>query len=32
MSVQYHPEAHPGPLDTEKIYFDRVVEKACMKM
>lgn len=26
MSVQYHPEAHPGPLDTEKIYFDRVVE------
>lgn len=27
MSVQYHPEAHPGPLDTEKIFFDRVVEK-----
>ncbi len=26
MSVQYHPEAHPGPLDTEKIYFDRVAE------
>jgi len=26
MSVQYHPEAHPGPLDTEKIFFDRVVE------
>ena len=27
MSVQYHPEAHPGPLDTEKIFFDRVAEK-----
>jgi carbamoyl-phosphate synthase small subunit len=26
MSVQYHPEAHPGPLDTEKIFFDRVIE------
>ncbi len=26
MSVQYHPEAHPGPLDTEKIFFDRVTE------
>ncbi len=26
MSVQYHPEAHPGPFDTEKIFFDRVVE------
>lgn len=26
MSVQYHPEAHPGPLDTEKIFFDRVAE------
>jgi carbamoyl-phosphate synthase small subunit len=26
ISVQYHPEAHPGPLDTEKIFFDRVVE------
>jgi carbamoyl-phosphate synthase small subunit len=26
MSVQYHPEAHPGPFDTEKIYFDRVVK------
>jgi carbamoyl-phosphate synthase small subunit len=26
ISVQYHPEAHPGPLDTEKIYFDNVVE------
>ena len=26
MSVQYHPEANPGPLDTEKIFFDRVVE------
>lgn len=24
MSVQYHPEAHPGPLDTEKLFFDRV--------
>ncbi len=28
MSVQYHPEAHPGPLDTEKIFFDRVAETA----
>jgi carbamoyl-phosphate synthase small subunit len=27
MSVQYHPEAHPGPLDTEKIFFDQVAEK-----
>jgi len=26
MSVQYHPEAHPGPLDTEKIFFDRVID------
>jgi carbamoyl-phosphate synthase small subunit len=26
MTVQYHPEAHPGPLDTEKIFFDRVLE------
>ncbi len=26
ISVQYHPEAHPGPLDTEKIFFDRVAE------
>lgn len=26
MSVQYHPEAHPGPLDTEKFFFDRVAE------
>jgi carbamoyl-phosphate synthase small subunit len=26
MSVQYHPEAHPGPLDTEKLYFDKVAE------
>ncbi|MCZ7357913.1 MAG: glutamine-hydrolyzing carbamoyl-phosphate synthase small subunit [Candidatus Methanoperedens sp.] len=30
MSVQYHPEAHPGPLDTEKIFFDRVAEKTRM--
>jgi len=27
VSVQYHPEAHPGPLDTEKLFFDRVAEK-----
>lgn len=27
MCVQYHPEAHPGPLDTEKLYFDRIAEK-----
>ena len=26
LSVQYHPEANPGPLDTEKIFFDRVIE------
>jgi carbamoyl-phosphate synthase small subunit len=26
VSVQYHPEAHPGPLDTEKMFFDRVAE------
>ncbi len=25
--VQYHPEAHPGPLDTEKIFFDRIAER-----
>lgn len=24
LSVQYHPDAHPGPLDTEKLFFDRV--------
>jgi carbamoyl-phosphate synthase small subunit len=23
-SVQYHPDAHPGPLDTEKLFFDKV--------
>lgn len=27
ISVQYHPEAHPGPLDTEKLFFDMVAEK-----
>ncbi|MBU4075295.1 MAG: glutamine-hydrolyzing carbamoyl-phosphate synthase small subunit [Euryarchaeota archaeon] len=27
MCVQYHPEAHPGPLDTEKLFFDRVAER-----
>jgi carbamoyl-phosphate synthase small subunit len=26
MSVQYHPEAHPGPLDTENIFFDGVID------
>ncbi|HEY9245360.1 MAG TPA: glutamine-hydrolyzing carbamoyl-phosphate synthase small subunit [Candidatus Methanoperedens sp.] len=26
MSVQFHPEAHPGPLDTEKLFFDRIAE------
>lgn len=26
--VQYHPEAHPGPWDTEKKFFDRVLEIA----
>ena len=23
--VQYHPEAHPGPMDTEKAFFDKVL-------
>ena len=27
ISVQYHPEAHPGPLDTEKMFFDMIAEK-----
>ncbi|MCX9013579.1 MAG: glutamine-hydrolyzing carbamoyl-phosphate synthase small subunit [Candidatus Methanoperedens sp.] len=27
MSVQYHPEANPGPLDTEKMFFDMVAGK-----
>jgi carbamoyl-phosphate synthase small subunit len=26
--VQYHPEAHPGPWDTEKIFFKKVLEIA----
>ena len=26
-SVQFHPEANPGPLDTEKIFFDMVAGK-----
>jgi len=26
--VQYHPEAHPGPWDTEKRFFDKVLEIA----
>lgn len=25
-SVQYHPEANPGPMDTEKVFFDRVLK------
>ncbi|CAD7770498.1 Carbamoyl-phosphate synthase small chain [Candidatus Methanoperedenaceae archaeon GB50] len=25
LSVQYHPEAHPGPWDTEAFFFDRIV-------
>lgn len=25
MSVQYHPEANPGPLDTENIFFDTLL-------
>ena len=25
VSVQYHPEAHPGPLDTEALFFDRAL-------
>jgi len=27
LSVQYHPEAHPGPRDTEMLFFDRVARK-----
>jgi carbamoyl-phosphate synthase small subunit len=27
LSVQYHPEAHPGPRDTEMWFFDRVARK-----
>ncbi len=27
-SVQYHPEAHPGPRDSEKWFFDRVLKMA----
>lgn len=26
--VQYHPDAHPGPWDTEKIFFDDVAKAA----
>ncbi|MCS3924612.1 glutamine-hydrolyzing carbamoyl-phosphate synthase small subunit [Methanosalsum natronophilum] len=25
-SVQYHPEAHSGPMDTEEIFFDKVIK------
>jgi carbamoyl-phosphate synthase small subunit len=25
-SVQYHPDAHPGPMDTEKIFFGKVLK------
>lgn len=28
LSVQYHPEAHPGPRDTERWFFDRVAGMA----
>jgi len=28
LSVQYHPEAHPGPRDTEMWFFDRVARMA----
>ncbi|AEH60525.1 carbamoyl-phosphate synthase, small subunit [Methanosalsum zhilinae DSM 4017] len=24
-SVQYHPEAHAGPMDTESLFFDKVI-------
>lgn len=27
MSVQFHPEANPGPLDTEKWFFDTIVKR-----
>ena len=30
-SVQYHPEANPGPNDTEKIFFDSVLKRAVKK-
>jgi len=28
LAVQYHPEAHPGPLDTEKNFFDKIIKTA----
>jgi len=28
LSVQYHPEAHPGPRDTKRWFFDRVAGRA----
>jgi carbamoyl-phosphate synthase small subunit len=28
MSVQYHPEASPGPHDLEKSFFDHITEVA----
>jgi carbamoyl-phosphate synthase small subunit len=30
-SVQYHPDAHPGPMDTEKPFFDKVLKLAGRK-
>jgi len=27
-SVQYHPDAHPGPMDSEKLFFDKVLKLA----
>lgn len=27
-SVQYHPDAHPGPMDTEGIFFEKVLKLA----
>lgn len=26
--TQYHPKAHPGPMDTEMWFFDRIVRMA----
>jgi carbamoyl-phosphate synthase small subunit len=28
LSVQYHPDAHPGPMDTEKQFFDKIYKMA----
>jgi carbamoyl-phosphate synthase small subunit len=32
MSVQYHPEASPGPHDLEKSFFDQITDVAGRSM